>query len=86
MSTILITGAGGFIGSHLAERLRREGNYVIGVDLKLPEYKNSKFITDEFYLIDLRWDLEVAKLRDKLKDRIIRFREFKRTRRRMIML
>ena len=71
MSTILITGAGGFIGSHLAERLRREGNYVIGVDLKLPEYKDSKFITDEFHLIDLRWDLEVAKLRDKLKNKEI---------------
>jgi GDP-D-mannose 3', 5'-epimerase len=67
MSTILITGAGGFIGSHLAERLKKEGNYVIGVDIKHPEYKNHKQITDEFHIIDLRYDSEVDRLRGRLR-------------------
>ena len=46
MKTILVTGAGGFIGSHLAERLKREGNYVIGIDIKYPEYKDVNDITN----------------------------------------
>jgi nucleoside-diphosphate-sugar epimerase len=54
MKTILITGAGGFIGSHLAERLKNEGNYVIGIDLKYPEYKDVNNITNEFHILDLR--------------------------------
>jgi nucleoside-diphosphate-sugar epimerase len=54
MKTILITGAGGFIGSHLAERLKREGNYIIGVDIKYPEFKQYLEICNEFHIIDLR--------------------------------
>jgi nucleoside-diphosphate-sugar epimerase len=54
MKTILVTGAGGFIGSHLAERLKREGNYVIGIDIKYPEYKDVNDITHEFHILDLR--------------------------------
>ena len=54
MKTILVTGAGGFIGSHLAERLKNEGNYVIGIDLKYPEYKDVNNITNEFHILDLR--------------------------------
>ncbi len=65
MKTILITGAGGFIGSHLAERLKGEGNYVIGVDIKLPEYKTE--VTNEFHQIDLRTDEGLEKLYTKLK-------------------
>ena len=43
MSTIplrsaLVLGAGGFIGSHLVVRLKREGYFVRGVDLKQPEF------------------------------------------------
>ena len=52
MKKILILGAGGFIGSHLVERLKSEGNYVVGVDLKLPEYIEN--LSDEFILGDLR--------------------------------
>ena len=36
--TALVLGAGGFIGSHMVKRLRAEGYWVRGVDLKYPEY------------------------------------------------
>jgi GDP-D-mannose 3',5'-epimerase len=49
---ILVTGAGGFIGHHLVKRLKREGHWVRGADLKLPEYEAS--VADEFELLDLR--------------------------------
>jgi GDP-D-mannose 3', 5'-epimerase len=49
---ILVTGAGGFIGHHLVERLKAEGEWVRGVDIKLPEYKKSA--ADEFEVLDLR--------------------------------
>ena len=38
MKTALVLGAGGFIGSHMVKRLRKEGYWVRGVDLKWPEY------------------------------------------------
>jgi len=55
MRRILVTGAGGFIGHHLVKRLKADGNWVRGVDLKLPEYEVSS--ADEFETLDLRrWD------------------------------
>ncbi len=52
---VLVTGAGGFIGSHLVSYLKREGYWVRGVDLKYPEFAASK--ADEFLIIDLRrWE------------------------------
>lgn len=48
----LVLGAGGFIGSHLVKRLKSEGYWVRGVDLKYPEY--SKTAADEFIIGDLR--------------------------------
>ena len=48
----LVTGAGGFIGSHLVKRLKREGFWVRGVDLKYPMF--SKTQSDEFIIADLR--------------------------------
>lgn len=50
MKKVLICGAGGFIGSHLAKRLKRYGWYVIGADIKEPKFLD---YCDEFYLIDL---------------------------------
>jgi GDP-D-mannose 3', 5'-epimerase len=38
----LVLGAGGFIGSHMVKRLRQEGYWVRGVDLKRPEYSESE--------------------------------------------
>src|SRR5208283_4492017 len=49
---ILVTGAGGFIGHHLVNRLKDEGQWVRGVDLKLPVYEPSR--ADEFEILDLR--------------------------------
>ena len=49
---ILVTGAGGFIGHHLVRRLKNDGFWVRGVDLKAPEYEPSS--ADEFALLDLR--------------------------------
>lgn len=52
MKTALVCGAGGFIGSWLVKRLKTEGYYVTGVDLKYPEYSQSP--ADEFFIQDLR--------------------------------
>src|SRR5690606_39858209 len=52
MKKIVVCGAGGFIGSHLVKRLKSQGSYVIGVDLKLPEFSESP--ADEFHIGDLR--------------------------------
>jgi GDP-D-mannose 3', 5'-epimerase len=52
---VLVTGAGGFIGHHLVKRLKKDGLWVRGVDLKYPEYEPSP--ADEFEILDLRrWD------------------------------
>jgi GDP-D-mannose 3',5'-epimerase len=52
---ILVTGAGGFIGHHLVRRLKADGFWVRGVDLKYPEYEPTA--ADEFEILDLRkWD------------------------------
>jgi nucleoside-diphosphate-sugar epimerase len=49
---LLVTGAGGFIGHHLVKRLKEDGHWVRGVDLKYPEYEPS--LADEFEIQDLR--------------------------------
>ena len=52
---ILVTGAGGFIGHHLVKRLKQEGYWVRGVDIKPPEYEDTA--ADEFQILDLRrWE------------------------------
>ena len=48
----LVCGAGGFIGGHLVNRLKSEGYYVVGVDVKHNEYGNNN--ADEFIIGDLR--------------------------------
>ena len=52
MKTALVCGAGGFIGSHLVKKLKKEKFWVRGIDLKMPEY--SKSSADEFIVGDLR--------------------------------
>jgi nucleoside-diphosphate-sugar epimerase len=52
MNKALVLGAGGFIGSHLVKRLKKEGFWVRGVDLKYPEFAESH--ADDFVIGDLR--------------------------------
>ncbi|MEW6362049.1 MAG: NAD-dependent epimerase/dehydratase family protein [Pyrinomonadaceae bacterium] len=49
---VLVTGAGGFIGSHLVDFLKKKGYWVRGVDLKYPEFSPTS--ADEFLIGDLR--------------------------------
>lgn len=49
--TALVFGGGGFIGSHMIKRLKSEGYYVKGIDLKYPEFSDSH--ADEFMIYDL---------------------------------
>jgi GDP-D-mannose 3', 5'-epimerase len=49
---VLVTGAGGFIGHHLVKRLKADGHWVRGADIKAAEYEASA--ADEFELLDLR--------------------------------
>jgi len=48
----LVCGAGGFIGSHMVKRLKQEGYWVRGVDLKNPDFSSS--VADDFVVGDLR--------------------------------
>ena len=50
---ILVTGAGGFIGHHLARFLKKKGYWVRGVDIKYPEFSDLNDF-DEFLVLDLR--------------------------------
>jgi GDP-D-mannose 3', 5'-epimerase len=52
MKSALVCGAGGFIGSHLVKRLKSDGYWVRGVDLKYPEYADTE--ADDFIIGDLR--------------------------------
>src|ERR1700693_5891760 len=48
----LVLGAGGFIGGHLVKRLKREGFWVRGVDIKLNPFAETQ--ADDFAVMDLR--------------------------------
>ena len=63
MKTALVLGAGGFIGSHMVKRLKREGFWVRGVDLKYPEYSETQ--ANDFIKGDLR---ELDLVRNILRD------------------
>ncbi len=52
MKKALVCGAGGFIGGHLVKKLKREGYWVRGVDIKRHEYAKTQ--ADEFLKLDLR--------------------------------
>ena len=57
MKKALVCGAGGFIGGHLVARLKREGYWVRGVDIKEHEYRETG--ADEFLVLDLRSERNV---------------------------
>jgi len=68
MKTALICGAGGFIGSHLVKRLKNEGFWVRGVDLKFPEFAKTE--ADDFVIGDLRDQSLVRRVIDQGFDEI----------------
>jgi nucleoside-diphosphate-sugar epimerase len=66
MRSALVNGAGGFIGSHLVCRLRDEGFWVRGVDLKRPEFSESA--ANEFIVGDLRDYITAARAVEGIDD------------------
>ena len=68
MKTALVCGAGGFIGSHLAKRLKKEGFWVRGVDLKYPPFAQTH--ADDFVIGDLREQDVVRRVVDRGFDEV----------------
>lgn len=68
MKMALVCGAGGFIGSHLVKRLKRDGFFVRGVDLKFPDF--SETAADDFVIGDLRDPQICAKVVDRRFDEV----------------
>lgn len=66
--TALVCGAGGFIGGHLVKRLKEEGFWVRGVDLK--EHEFTKLPADEFIIGDLRDQNVVRNILDRPFDEV----------------
>ena len=66
--TALVCGAGGFIGSHLAKRLKKEGFWVRGVDLKYPPFAQTH--ADDFVIGDLREQDVVRRVVDRGFDEV----------------
>lgn len=62
MKRAVVCGAGGFIGGHLVTRLKNEGYWVRGIDIKEHEYKKTD--ADEFFVLDLRSEKNVKKALD----------------------
>ncbi len=60
MRRIIVTGAGGFVGHHLTKRLKAEGNFVVGVDLKHTMFEDSP--ADHFEIMDLTYSHSLRKL------------------------
>ena len=71
MKKALVMGAGGFIGSHMVNRLKKEGYWVRGVDLKHTEF--SKTQADEFVIGDLRDVNVVSRVIDENMDLVYQF-------------
>jgi GDP-D-mannose 3',5'-epimerase len=63
---ILVTGAGGFIGSHLVTYLKAKGYWVRGSDQKMPEF--GKTDADEFELLDLRRSVNCLKATENIDE------------------
>ncbi len=68
MKRALVCGAGGFIGGHLVKRLKTEGYWVRGVDLKYPEFSETQ--ADDFVIGDLRDTIVCKKVTDRAFDEV----------------
>ena len=68
MKSALVLGAGGFIGSHLVKRLKKDGFWVRGADIKYPDFSDTE--ADDFVIVDLRNQSEVARVIDRRFDEV----------------
>jgi len=64
----LVCGAGGFIGSHLVKKLKKEGFWVRGADLKYPEFSETQ--ADDFVIGDLRDSAVCREVTDRRFDEV----------------
>lgn len=71
MKTALVCGAGGFIGSHMVVRLKKEGFWVRGIDLKYPEFSDTA--ADDFIMGDLRDPYICRQAVDRRFDEVFQF-------------
>ena len=71
MKTALVCGAGGFIGCHMVKRLKDEGFWVRGVDVKYPEFWDS--VSDSFIIGDLRDQYVCRQVVDRKFDEVYQF-------------
>jgi GDP-D-mannose 3',5'-epimerase len=71
MKSVLVLGAGGFIGSHMVKRLKGEGCWVRGVDLKFPEFSPTE--ADDFIQGDLRDPVTCRAAVDREFDEVFQF-------------
>ena len=71
MNKALICGAGGFIGSHMVKRLKNEGFWIRGVDLKYPEFSPTR--ADDYIIGDLRDPYICRQLVDQHFDEVYQF-------------
>jgi len=71
MKTALVLGAGGFIGSRMVRRLKEDGFWVRGVDIKYPPYHNTE--ADEFIIGDLRDPITCKESADRSFDEVYQF-------------
>ena len=71
MKKAVVMGAGGFIGSHMVKRLKSEGYWVRGVDLKHTEFTKTE--ADDFVIGDLRDPIVVENVIDKDMDLLYQF-------------
>jgi len=71
MKKALVCGAGGFIGAHMVKRLKKEGFWVRGVDLKYPPYADTE--ADDFMIADLRDPVACRNAVDQKFDEVYQF-------------
>jgi nucleoside-diphosphate-sugar epimerase len=71
MKAALVLGAGGFIGNHMVKKLKEEGYWVRGVDLKYPEFGEST--ADQFIIGDLRSPETLTRLFTRTYDEVYQF-------------
>jgi len=71
LKKVLVCGAGGFIGSHMVTRLKEEGFWVRGVDLKYPEFSETE--ANDFVIGDLRDQYLCKQIVDRKFDEVYQF-------------